>query len=75
MLKESIIDPENQTLFVAHSDCAIEEVEAVAAKLRAEIPCKGVEIGYIGPIIGASIGPDAIGVWGVGKKVTLIAEN
>ena len=75
MLKESIIDPENQTLFVAHSDCAIEEVEAVAAKLRAEIPCNGVEIGYIGPIIGASIGPDAIGVWGVGKKVTFTAEN
>jgi len=29
-----------------------------------------VEVGYIGPIIGASIGPDAVGIWGFGEEVT-----
>ena len=74
LLKESIIDPEEQTLYLTHADCPLEEVDRVVAMLRSEIPCKDVEIGYIGPIIGASIGPDAIGIWGLGREVTYGAE-
>ena len=70
LLKASIVDPENQVIYFTHSDCAQEEVDALVALIKREIPCKDVEIGYIGPIVGASIGPDAVGVWAFGQEVT-----
>ena len=70
LLKENIINPEEQTVYVAHADCSDEEVEALVSLVRENINCKAIEVVYIGPIIGASIGPDAVGVWGFGKEVT-----
>ena len=70
MLKESMIDPEEQVVYFTHSDCSAEEVDALVTLIKEQIPCRGVEVGFIGPIIGASIGPDAVGIWGFGKEVT-----
>ena len=70
MLKASIIDPEKQTIYLTHADCAKEEVDSLVEMVKREIPCIDVEIGYIGPIVGASIGPDAVGIWGFGQEVT-----
>ena len=70
MLKASIIEPENQVIYLTHADCAKEEIEGLVKLIKKEIPCRDVEIGYIGPIIGASIGPDAVGIWGFGQEVT-----
>lgn len=70
LLKQTIIDPEDQTIYLTHADCSSEEVNKLVELIKKEIPCKGVEIGYIGPIIGASIGPDAVGIWGLGQEVT-----
>lgn len=70
MLKATIQNSEEQTLYLMHADCSDEEVQALATLLQKEIPCQKIEIGYIGPIIGASIGPDAIGIWGFGQEVT-----
>ena len=67
LLKENITDADNQTVYIAHADCRTEEVDALVELVRSEIPCKDISIGYIGPIVGASVGPDAIGVWGFGK--------
>lgn len=72
-LKESIINPEEQTVYVSHADCDAEEVEALVKLIRENISCKAVEAVYMGPIIGASIGPDAVGVWAFGKDVTYAA--
>ncbi len=72
-LKENIVNPEEQTVYVAHADCDAEEVEALVSLVRENINCKAVETVYIGPIIGASIGPDAVGVWGFGKEVTYVS--
>ena len=38
--------------------------------IQENLKCRNIEVVYIGPIVGASIGPDAIGVWGFGKEVT-----
>ena len=38
--------------------------------IRKNINCKDIYTVYIGPIIGASIGPDAICVFAFGKEVT-----
>ncbi len=73
LLKASIKSSEEQTLYVAHADCSEDEVNAVVERLKAEIPCKAIEIGGIGPIIGASVGPDTIGVWGFGEEITYTA--
>lgn len=72
-LKENITDPENQTVYIAHADCPKEEVDTLVELVKAEIPCRDVSVGLIGPIIGASVGPDAFGIWGFGKKVTFAA--
>ncbi len=70
LLKESIVNPEEQTLYLAHADCSDEEVEELKTLIKAEIPCKEIYVSYIGPIIGASIGPDAVALIGFGQEVT-----
>lgn len=70
LLKATILRPEEQWIYLAHADCAREEVETLVSLIKQEIPCRGVEVGFIGPIIGASIGPEAVGVWAFGQEVT-----
>ena len=70
LLKEHITEAEEQTVYLAHSDCSPEEVETVRELVRQQIPCKDIYVGVIGPIIGASIGPDAVAVFGYGKEIT-----
>ena len=70
MLKASIVDPENQVVYFTHADCSKEEVDTLVSLIKREISCRDVEVGFIGPIIGASIGPDAVGIWGFGQEVT-----
>ncbi len=75
LLRENALDVENQTVYVAHADCSREEVEELVSLIRSEIKPKDVEVGYIGPIIGASIGPDAVGIWAFGREVTFASQN
>ena len=75
LLKESIIEPEKQTVYVVHADCSREEVDSLVEMVKSEINCADVLVGYIGPIIGASVGPDTIGVFAFGKQITFAAEE
>lgn len=70
MLAATIENAEQQTVYLAHADCTAEEVETLKKLLKDKINCKDIITVYIGPIIGASIGPDAIGIWAFGKEVT-----
>ncbi len=70
LLKDSIIDPEEQTVYLTHADCPAAEVEQLCALIKSEIPCREVFVGYINPIVGASIGPDAVALFGIGRPVT-----
>ena len=70
LLNFAMIEPEKQTIYLTHADCAKEEIDGLVELIKKEIPCRDVEVGYIGPIIGASIGPDAVGIWGFGQEVT-----
>lgn len=69
LLAQAVEQPQEQTIFIAHADCQ-GEAEELREMVRAEIPCKEIYMGYIGPIIGASVGPDTLGVFGFGKEVT-----
>ena len=76
LLSDNIENEDEQTVYIAHADCSDDELSMLRQYIRSEINCKDIETVYIGPIIGASIGPDAIGVWAFGKEVTYrVGEN
>ena len=60
-----------QHVFISHSDCA-EDAEIFKAAVEAALPGKNlnIHVGYIGPIVGASVGPGTLAVYFYGKKVT-----
>lgn len=69
-LSAAIESPETQTIYLAHADCDEEELELLKEKIREKIPARDIFVWYIGPIVGASIGPGAVGVFAFGKEVT-----
>lgn len=71
LIKEAMTDPANTTVFVGHSDCEAEG-RALCEKVKSETGCKDVYFNVIGPIIGASIGPDALAVFAMGKPVETV---
>lgn len=75
LLKENIINPEEQTIYIAHADCQPAEIEELKNMVINEIHCKDISVWYIGPIVGASVGPDAIGLWAFGKPISYSAET
>ena len=64
---DGIIPGDNEFIYVVHADCE-DEAKEVEKLLNEKLPDVKVEIGYIGPIIGASIGADAIGIFSWGKS-------
>lgn len=75
LLKENIIDAKSQTIFIGEADCSEEEINFVKDYIKQNIQCKDIYVLPIGPIVGASVGPDTIGVWAFGKEVTYVAEG
>ncbi len=75
MLKENMREAEVQTVHVVHADAPAAEVEALVNLVKAEIPCADVYVTYIGPIVGASVGPDTVGVFGFGVPETFEAAK
>ena len=68
--KDEYLELDYQKVFVVHADC---EVEGEAIKKRVEeIVGDKVEVnlGVIGPIIGASVGPGAVAIFFFGKEIT-----
>ncbi len=59
-----------ETLYISHAD---DEEAAIALKdeILALAPFKNVVFGYIGPIVGASVGPGTIIAYTFGKEVTI----
>ena len=64
-----MIDPTSQTIYIHHADCP-ETAEYLKGRLM-ELGFKDAEIGIISSVVGACIGPDAVGVWCYGKKVEM----
>ena len=70
LLKDSIEETPKYPILFCHADCSTEEVDQILDMIRKEIPGREIYVGFFGPIIGASIGPDAVGVFGMGREVT-----
>ena len=73
MIKETIIDPQDQTVILNHADC-LADAQNLASAIKQVVGCKDVAIGDIGPAIGASVGPGMVGVYYWGKEVTVVSE-
>jgi fatty acid-binding protein DegV len=65
----SVIAPETQSVYIAHADCP-DAAEYLREKAMA-LGFADAVIGTIGPVIGACIGPDAVGIWSFGREVTV----
>lgn len=65
--------PENQIIWISHAD-DLESANFVKSEILKRANYKGVHIGYVGPIIGASTGPGTVIVYCFGKEVTLVGE-
>lgn len=70
LVKENVENAEEQTLYISHSD-ALEDAEAIRDMIMSEVPFKDSYINYIAPIVGASVGPGTLGIYFVGKEVTI----
>lgn len=64
---DGIIPENNEFIYVLHAD-AEDEAQEIVKMLNEKIPGVKVELGYIGPIIGASIGADALAIFCWGKS-------
>ena len=70
LMKAAMVNPENETVYVVHTDCSKEEVDTMVNMVKEQINCKEVVVGFIGPIVGGSVGPDTIGLYARGNEVT-----
>jgi len=71
-IKNRIINPEERIVFLEHAD-DIESLNYIKEKIEKEIKPKEIIVTNIGPIIGATVGPNSIIVSFYGQKVTLNA--
>ena len=62
------------TLYISHADC-LEDAEQVRDAILAVAPFQKVQLGVIGPIVGASVGPGTVIAFCMGKEVTIEGEE
>lgn len=64
-----------QKIGIAHADCP-EDAELLKERIQKAMPDKNIEIfvDYIGPIVGASVGPGSLAIYFSGDEVTQRAE-
>ncbi len=70
IIREKCIEPENQTLYICHSDIT-EEAEAFGAELKELFGFREVFYTYIGTTIGANCGPGLVAAFFIGKERTM----
>ncbi len=71
--KENVIDPENQTIAIAHADCENEALE-LAAKLK-DLGANEIIMNYYDLCTGAHAGPGTIALFFFGKSRLKTAEK
>jgi len=74
MVKETVVNPENQVCYVTHAQAKQEDVDLVVSKIKEMVNFKEIKVQILGPIIGASTGPGTFGVYYFGKKVEVQGE-
>lgn len=73
MVADEIRDAQDQIVYISHAD-AEETANILREQILEKTKCKDVVYGYIGPIVGASVGPGTVAAYFVGDEVTMIGE-
>ena len=60
LIKEDIVDPENQTIYLMNADCRAEDIEAFKKAILERVTVKEIICEPLGPVIGACSGPGTI---------------
>ena len=60
-IREKVIDPASQTLYICHADC-LEKAKELGERIQNEIGFKDLYITLMGPTIGSHCGPNAMGL-------------
>lgn len=66
-LKEKIVNPENQTIFISHGDC-LEDAEHLKELILKEVNVKDVIMNNIGPAVGSHSGPGTVALFFIGNN-------
>ncbi|MBQ9531787.1 MAG: DegV family protein [Eubacterium sp.] len=61
-MKETAINPKEQTIYISHGDCE-DEVKEFAKLIKKEVGFKEVKINYVGPVIGGHTGPGVVALF------------
>lgn len=72
-IKNTGINLQNQIIYISHADDEAAAME-LAEVIKKETGCKDVFTDYIGPIVGASVGPGTVIAYCFGKEETIIGE-
>jgi DegV family protein with EDD domain len=70
MLKEKIVDPDNQVIGISHGDC-LQDAENLKKYIQAEVNVKDFIIGNIGPGVGSHSGPGTLALFFIGADRTI----
>lgn len=65
-LKERIVNPEEQVVFISHGDC-LEDAEHLRDLILKEVKVKDIIINNIGPAVGSHSGPGTVALFFVGN--------
>ena len=68
MIKDDIVDPENQDIYLMNADCNPDDVEYFKNAILKQVKVKSIIVDTLGPVIGASSGPGTIIVNYKGKQ-------
>lgn len=66
-MKTTIIEPENQTIFISHGDC-LDEAKILGDMITKEYGVTDIHYNYVGPVIGAHAGPGIICLFYYGSE-------
>ena len=66
-MEETAQEPAGQMVFISHGDC-LEDARYVERQVREKLGVQQVEVGYIGPVIGAHSGPGTVALFFLGKE-------
>ncbi len=66
LMKDRIIEPEKQMIFISHGDC-IDEAKQVGQMINEKYHVKDILYNHVGPVVGAHSGPGTIAVFFMGK--------
>ena len=60
MIRDDIVDPENQEIFLLSGDCIEEDVNYFKQAVLNQVKVKAITVVPLGPVVGASSGPGTI---------------